>query len=357
MVQILLMDMILVIIAILLALADYLLVSYGECKITINGEKILKTQGGANLLNYFTEHRIFIPSACGGKATCGHCKVKVLSGAGNILPTEEVFLTQDEKKQGMRLACQVKIKQDLELFIPEYLLKTDEFVAETIDIRDLTYDIKSIRFKIMDAKKIEFKPGQYIQLKIPGTDEYRAYSIASSPLKGDEVELIIRLVPGGLCSTYVHKVLAKSDKVTFTGPFGDFYLHEDSQKDIVAIGGGCGMAPIRSILYYLANQGMPRKFIYFFGARAKKDLFFTEELRKLENEFSNFIYIPALSEPNHTDKWEGEVGLITKVAEKHVKSGNEKEAYLCGPPPMIDAALKVLPEKGINAENIYFDKF
>ena len=357
MTQILLMDLILVLIAILLAIADYLLVSYGECKITINRENILKTQGGNNLLSYFTEKKIFIPSACGGKATCGHCKVKILSGAGSILPTEEVFVSPEERRQGIRLACQVKIKQDIELFIPEYLLKTEEFEAEVIDTKEVTYDIKYLRLHILKSKTIEFKPGQYIQLKIPGTDEYRAYSIASSPNQRDEVELIIRLVPGGLCSTYVHKVLVKNDNVIFTGPFGDFYLHEDSPRDIVAIGGGCGMAPIRSILYYLAHKGMPRKLLYFFGARAKRDLFFTEELRKLESEFSNFTYVPALSEPKHTDKWEGEVGLITQVAERYIKGGNEKEAYLCGPPPMIDAALRLLPRKGINPENIYYDKF
>ena len=357
MITLLVINVMVLVIALILLLAEKFLVTYGECPITINGERKLKVLGGDNLLAYLNRHKVFIPSACGGKATCGFCKVKVLSGAGKILPTEEVYIAKQEKEQGIRLACQVKVKRDLEIYIPEYLLKVEEFESEVSDIHDLTHDIKYIRLNILNSKVIEFKPGQYIQFKIPGTDEYRAYSIASPPIRRDQIELIIRLVPGGLCSTYVHKVLANGDNVTFTGPFGDFYLNEESTKDIVAIGGGCGMAPIRSILYYLAMKDMSRKFLYFFGARAKRDLFFTEELEKLEKKIPNFKYIPALSEPKPTDKWEGEIGLITHVVEKYITKDGEKEAYLCGPPPMIDAALKILPNKGIEQENIYYDKF
>jgi Na+-transporting NADH:ubiquinone oxidoreductase subunit F len=357
MITLLVMNVMILVIALILLLAEKILISYGECSITINGEKKLHVVGGNTLLDHLNQHKIFIPSACGGKATCGFCKVKVLSGAGKILPTEDVYITKQEKDQGVRLACQVKIKQDLEIYIPEYLLRVEEFKSEVSDIHDLTHDIKYIRLGILNSKTINFKPGQYIQFKIPGTDEYRAYSIASPPIHTDQIELIIRLVPGGLCSTYVHKVLAKNDIVTFTGPFGDFYLNEENTRDIVAIAGGCGMAPIRSILYYLANKGMPRKFLYFFGARSKKDLFLTEELRELEKNFPNFKYIPALSEPNHTDKWDGEIGLITHVAEKYLTKDGQKEVYLCGPPPMIDAALRMLPRKGIKTKNIFYDKF
>jgi Na+-transporting NADH:ubiquinone oxidoreductase subunit F len=332
-------------------------VTYGECSIDINGEKHIGVLGGDNLLSYLNMNKVFIPSACGGKATCGFCKLKVLSGAGKILPTEQVYISKEEQAEGIRLACQVKVKQDVEIFIPEYLLSAEEFALEVLDIKELTHDIKEVKMKILNSKKISFSPGQYIQFKIPGTDEYRAYSVASPPYIDDNIELTIRLVPGGLCSTYVHKGLEKSDKLTFTGPFGDFYLREDTDRDIIAIAGGCGMAPIRSIIYHLAKKGMPRKLFYFFGARTKKDLFYTEELREIERKYPNFKYIPALSEPIRHDKWEGDVGLITQVAEKYIDEKRENEAYLCGPPPMIDAAAKVLTRKGVLPENIYYDKF
>ncbi|MFQ5952840.1 MAG: NADH:ubiquinone reductase (Na(+)-transporting) subunit F [Candidatus Omnitrophota bacterium] len=347
---------ILLVIALLLLLAERFLVTYGECELTLNGEKTFSVMGGDSLLNYLNTQKVFIPSACGGKATCGFCKVKVLSGGGSILPTEEVYVTKKEMEEGVRLACQVKVKKDVEIFIPEYLLGAEEFGAAVTDLVEVTHDIKLVRLAIL-KKTINFKPGQYIQFEIPGTDEYRAYSVASSPEDKKSLDLVIRLVPGGLCSAYVHKVLAVGDKAVFTEPFGDFYLREESTKDIVAIAGGCGMAPIRSILYYLAARGMPRKFYYFFGARGTQDLYFTEELRELEKKFPNFKYIPALSEPTPQDKWEGEVGLITQVAEKYLDEKSEKEAYLCGPPPMIDAAIKVLTRKGIDTENIFFDKF
>jgi Na+-transporting NADH:ubiquinone oxidoreductase subunit F len=357
MITFLVINILLFVIAIVLLLAERFLVTYGECSVTINGERKFAVLGGDSLLSYLNANKIFIPSACGGKATCGFCKVKVLSGADTILPTEEVYVTRREIEEGIRLACQVKVKKDLEIYIPEYLLGAEEFTSEVTDVKDLTHDIRLVSLRLLDSKEIDFEPGQYIQFKIPGTDEYRAYSIATPPYLKDRIELIIRLVPGGLCSTYVHKVLEEGDKVEFTGPFGDFYLRQDSEREIIAIGGGCGMAPIRSIVYYLARKGMPRKVLFFFGARTKKDLFFTEELKALEKEFPNFRYIPALSEPTSKDKWEGEVGLITQVAEKYLDERTPKEAYLCGPPPMIDAAIKVLTRKGVSQQHIYFDKF
>lgn len=344
-------------IGIILLVAKRFLASYGECSITINGEKSFKVSGGDSLLSYLNREKIYIPSACGGKANCGFCKVKTLSGAGKILPTEETYVTRREAEEGIRLACQVKVQRDVDIHIPEYLLEAEEFESEVTEVEDLTHDIKLVRLKILNSKTIDFKPGQYIQFKIPGTEEYRAYSIASPPSLRDQLELNIRLVPGGLCSTYVHRALEVGDKVVFTGPFGDFHLREDSDREIIAIGGGCGMAPIRSIAYYLAERGMPRKFSYFFGARTKKDLFFTEEFEELEEKFPNFRYITALSEPRPEDRWEGEVGFITQTAEKYIELDGEKEAYLCGPPPMLNAAMQVLNRNGVDSDNIYFDKF
>lgn len=357
MIPILVMNSILVVIAILLVGAERFLVTYGECKIAINKEKILTVQGGDSLLNYFAQHKIFIPSACGGKATCGYCKVEVLSGAGHILPTEEVFIPRNDRLRGVRLACQVKVKNDVEVLISPDLLEAQEFKVTALKITDLTHDIKHAVFKLDEPSSIKFKPGQYMQFKIPQTDEFRAYSIASPPSKNNIIELIVRLVPGGLCSTYIHEVLDINDQISLTGPFGDFYLREDSLRNIICIGGGCGMAPIRSILLHLAQQNMPRKVMYFFGARSKKDLFFTEELFDLERRFPNFKYIPALSEPKPQDNWEGETGLITQVVERIMPENGGTEAYLCGPPPMIDASIKVLTQKGVKEIHIYYDKF
>ena len=271
MISFIVIDAILLAITLLILLAERWLVAYGECKLTINGDTNFKIVGGDNLLSYLNRHKLFIPSACGGKATCGFCKVKVLSGGGGILPTEEVYVTNQEKREGIRLSCQVKVRKDIEIYLPEYILGAEEFQAKVTKIVSLTHDIKLIRFDFL-GKTINFKPGQYIQFKIPGTDEFRAYSVASSPGTNTSIKLTVRLVPGGLCSDYLHKALALGDRAVFTGPFGDFYLREESDREIIAIAGGCGMAPIRSILYYLAERGMPRKVYYFFaryGCQAK----------------------------------------------------------------------------------------
>lgn len=351
------MNTILLVIAILLIIAERALVTYGECKITINKERILTVSGGDNLLSYFAQRKIFIPSACGGKATCGYCKVEVLSGAGHILPTEEVFIQREDRLKGLRLACQVKVKNDIEVLISEDLLQAKEYKTRILQITDLTHDIKYVVMKLEEPGEITFKPGQYIQFRIPDTDEFRAYSIASAPSQRNVIELIVRLVPGGLCSAYIHEALDVEDEIVVTGPYGDFYLRDDSQREIVCVGGGCGMAPIRSIIFHLKEKGMPRKISYFFGARSKTDLFYTEELRGLEKECANFKYIPVLSEPRPDDKWTGETGFVTQALERHMHSNGNTEAYLCGPPPMIDAAIKVLAKKGVNEIHIYYDKF
>ena len=358
MLAVLVMNGILFVIAVVLIIAERLLVTYGECKITINKEKILAVSGGDSLLSYFSQNKIFIPSACGGKATCGYCKVEVLSGAGHILPTEEVFVSREDRLKGIRLACQVKVRNDIEVLISDDLLQAKEYKTRISQISDVTNDIKYVVMQLSEPNEINFKPGQYIQFRIPEIEEFRAYSIASPPSQKNTLELVVRLVPGGLCSSYIHEVLDVQDEITITGPYGDFYLREDSQREIVCIGGGCGMAPIRSILYYLREKGMPRKVSYFFGARSKNDLFYTEELRALEKEFpGKFTYHPVLSEPKPDDKWAGETGFVTQSVERHMHSGANTESYLCGPPPMIDAALKVLTKKGVQETHIYYDKF
>ncbi|MCM8804567.1 MAG: FAD-binding oxidoreductase, partial [Candidatus Omnitrophica bacterium] len=242
MVPLLIFNGVLLVVTSLLLLAEKFLMPAGECEVVINKDKILKVKPGKSVLNYLVGNKIFIPSACGGKSTCGYCKIKVLSGGGTILPTEEVFINRKEKLSGIRLACQVKVRQNIEIYIPEHLLGAQEFKAKVIKKEDLTHDIKLISLKLEDPPNIKFKPGQYIQFKVPDTDEFRAYSIATPPQQENIIELIVRLVPNGLCSTYIHEVLEVNDEVIFTGPFGDFYLKEDSSRNIIAIAGGCGMA-------------------------------------------------------------------------------------------------------------------
>src|SRR3989339_1740526 len=199
MISILIMNCILFVIAVLLVSAEKFLVTYGECKIIINKEKILTVQGGNTILNYFSDSKIFIPSACGGKATCGYCKIEVLSGGGRILPTEEVFIPRQDRLRGVRLARQVKVKNDIEVLISEDLLEAREYKTRVLKIADLTHDIKYVVMKLLAPDEISFKAGQYIQFRIPEVDEFRAYSIASAPSQAGVIELIVRLGSRGPC--------------------------------------------------------------------------------------------------------------------------------------------------------------
>jgi len=348
---------VLVIIAGLLALADLAIGGGGEKSLTINGKKKIPIKSPDTILNTLNNNKIFIPSACGGKATCGFCKVKVLEGGGELKPTEEPFMSAQEKDEGIRLSCQVRINSNVQIQVPEGMMEATEFKALVEKITDLTYDIKLIRFKLIEPDTMFFRPGQYAQLKVPGIGVIRAYSIASDRKDENHIELIIREVPKGQATSFVHRAMEVGDNIFLTGPYGDFYLQEDSKRDIVCIAGGSGKAPIRSILFALRDQGMPRKVKYFFGARSKRDLYMTEEFDALQKEFPNFEYIPALSDPLDEDNWEGEVGLITDVLDRNVDDLSEHEAYLCGSPGMIKACINVLEKHDIKDENVYFDNF
>lgn len=329
----------------------------GQKVITINKKTKIPVSGDETLLNTLAQQKIFIPSACGGKATCGFCKCKVTEGGGEIKPMEEPFLSPREREEGVRLSCQVKVKDNISIEIPETMLYAKEYQTEVVHIEDLTYDIKLVQFKLIKPDTMSFKPGQYAQIKVPGIDIIRAYSIASNPAVTHQIEMIIRMVPKGQATGFVHKALEVGDKIIVTGPFGDFYLQEHSTRDMVCIAGGSGKAPIRSILAYLKDRGMPRKVKYFFGAKSKKDLYYTEEFLELQKEFPNFEYIPALSSPDPSDDWKGEVGLITDVLDRMTGDLSQSEAYLCGSPGMIDACIRVLNKHQIKKENVFYDKF
>lgn len=342
---------------IVLALADYYLANYGVCKLIINGDREFEVKGGNTLLAGLLDKKIFLPSACGGRATCGFCKCQVKRGGGPLLPTETPFLSKQEINNNVRMACQIKVKADIEISIPESLLEVKEFKTRLEKISDLTYDIKAFLLKLEGPDTISFKPGQYVQFQIPNTIEYRAYSISSLPSQNRHVELISRLVPEGVCTTYMHNILKQWDGAIITGPYGEFYLREDSHKDIICVAGGSGLAPIKSIIFHLFEKGTGRKVIFFFGARSLRDLYYRKEFEKLALEHENFTYIPALSSPALGDNWTGEKGYIHLCIPKYIKNGINKEAYLCGPPVMIDSAIPVLHKLGISDKDIYFDKF
>lgn len=346
---------------IVILICDATIANYGPIKIVINNDKEVTVEGGRPLLATLKEQNIFIPSACGGRGSCGLCKVKILDGAGDPLATELPWLTAQERKDRIRLSCQVKVKRPMRIEIPPELFNVRQYRTRVIGLRDLTYDIKEVTLKLAEGEMLDFKAGQFIQFEVPPyelTDEpvYRAYSVASSPSANDRVELEMRLVPSGICTTYVHRYLKVGDTVTVNGPYGDFSLN-DSAREMICVAGGSGMAPIKSILLRLNEQKSPRRIRYFFGARTTRDLFLMDEMRALEQTLPDFKFIPALSAAEAGSAWSGETGLITQVLEQQVTSVDKAEAYLCGSPGMIDACVAVLRKKGMPAERIYYDKF
>jgi Na+-transporting NADH:ubiquinone oxidoreductase subunit F len=350
------------VLALVMVIADATIANYGDVKVTVNGgAKEFTVKGGQPLLSTLMGQGIFIPSACGGRGSCGLCRVTIDSGAGEFAPTELPWINEADRKKAIRLSCQVKVKRDMAIRIPEELFSIREYRTEVLSIRDLTYDIKEVTLKLKDPTEISLSAGKYVQFVVPPYEltpdpVYRAYSVSSSPSSKDTVELEIRLVPNGICTTYVFNHLKVGDAVSINGPYGDFFLR-DGDRDIIFIAGGSGMAPIKSMLLDMAEKASTRKATYFFGARAVRDLFLVEEMRGFEKKLPGFSFVPALSNPLPEDKWEGETGLITEVLDRRFKTLDHHEAYLCGSPGMIDAAIKVLKAKGLADELIFFDKF
>jgi Na+-transporting NADH:ubiquinone oxidoreductase subunit F len=346
--------------ALMLTLAERFLVSYGICELDINaGEKSFEVDGGQTLLSALYANSIFIPSACGGKGSCGYCKVVVTSGGGPVLPTEAPYLSRGDIRGNLRLACQVKIREDIHVRIPEDLLCVKLYSSTVETVRDLTHDIKEIRLRLLEPAEISHRPGQYIQVQVPSAGEpvFRAYSISSPVYEPNVVELIVRLVPDGLGSTYLHN-LVESDQVTFTGPYGEFRLNEDPSVEIICVGGGCGMAPVKNIIYTLYNRWPDRSCWLFFGCRTTDDVFYLEMFQELAREHPNFHVVYALSEePGEDGEWDGERGFIHLSVDKYLGPGIRRQAFLCGPPPMIEAVTAILEAKGHTPEDIFYDKF
>ncbi|HUU43518.1 MAG TPA: 2Fe-2S iron-sulfur cluster binding domain-containing protein [Planctomycetota bacterium] len=350
------------VLAVLLLIAERYLVNYGTCTIDINGgDRKLEIKGGRTLLASLMAEGIFIPSACGGRGTCAYCKLKVTAGGGPVVPTEVPLLSQEEIADDVRLSCQVKVRNDVAIGVPEELFLVREYTGVVEKITDLTHDMKGLRIRLVEPDTIEFETGRYIQLETPAYGDnpeavYRAYSIASPPSEQHAIELIIRLVPEGICTTWVFTILKEGDGVRFNGPYGKFGL-TDTEREMVWIAGGSGLAPFRGMIRHLKEKKIARKCTFFFGALAKRDLFLVDELHALEKEMKNFRFIPALSEPADDDHWDGETGLITEVVDRNTDDLSEAECYLCGSGGMIKASIKVLEAKGAKKERIYYDAF
>lgn len=348
--------------AVLVVLSDRFFNNYGECQIDINdGQRLLKVEGGASLLSALASQSIFIPSACGGKATCGLCKVRITNPIGPVLPTEEPYLSADEIDQGIRLSCQVKVKANLTLSIPEELFNVEQYRVRIEKITQMTRDIKEYRFRLLEPQDATFKAGQYMQIdskpyRQVSAGVTRAYSISSVPSERGTIDLIIRLVPKGICTTFMHEHAQEGDELTMRGPFGDFYLR-DGAEELIFIAGGSGLAPIKSMVFDILERGLDKKMIFFFGAVTKSDLYYVELFTELAEKHDNFRYVPALSSPDASDNWQGETGLITDVVTRYVTDGLNKQAYLCGSPGMLNACINVLGDIGLKEDSIFYDKF
>ncbi len=330
-------------------------------QIKINDRQPVATPAGQSLLAALNAQHIFVPSACGGHGICGLCRVKVLAGAGPFSAREENILSKEDRAAGIRLACQVPVLNDLRIEIPNDYFTARAYTAKVVGLRDLTHDIREFTLQLQAPPSIDFKAGQYIQLRIPPYEQsrkivYRAYSIASPPSAGDRLELEIRQVLNGVGTTYIFKHLALNMTVVFNGPYGDFYLR-DNERSVILIAGGSGMAPMKAILSDMQARKIRRPVRYFFGTGARRDLFLLDEMQALEQSLPNFKFIPALAKPLPEDQWTGETGLITTVLDRHLENPYSGEAYLCGSPAMIQAAITILHQKGVADDRIFFDNF
>jgi Na+-transporting NADH:ubiquinone oxidoreductase subunit F len=381
--------------------AESKLVTKGKVKIIINGdeEKSPEVEAGSNLLATLSNQEIFLPSACGGQGTCAMCTCKILEGAGDPLPTEEGQLTRAQLKDNIRLACQVKVKNDLKIEIPEEIFNIQKFECRVRSNNNVATFIKELVLEIPKGQEMDFKAGGYIQIYIPAynidykdfeiekeyhedwdkynlwdlkasNDEeiFRAYSMASHPAEKDIVMLNVRIAtpppgtdfPPGISSSFIFN-LKPGDKVTISGPYGEFFI-KDTNREMIYIGGGAGMAPMRSHLFHLFHTlETGRKVSFFYGARSLREMFYDEDFRAIKEKFPNFNYTVALSDPLPEDNWTGPTGFIHQVVRdnyllKH-EAPEDIEYYLCGPPMMISAVNNMLYDLGVEKDMIAFDEF
>ena len=390
---------------IVLLVAKSKLVPSGNVKLTINGEKEAEVPIGGTLLSTLQGENIYLSSACGGSGSCGQCRCRVVEGGGEILPTETGFFSRKEQKEHWRLACQTKVKEDMQVIVPESVFGVKEWECEVVSNRNVSTFIKEFVVKLPEGEVMNFQSGSYAQITIPpydikyadydidekfrgdwdhfdmwsltcknDTETIRAYSMANYPAEGNIITLNVRIatppmdrathkwlpVSPGISSSYISS-LKPGDKVRMSGPYGDFHI-QDTDAEMLYIGGGAGMAPLRAqILHLFRTLHTGRKVSYWYGARSKKEIFYEEDFREIEKQFPNFSFHIALSDPQPEDNWTGYVGFIHQVIyDNYLKDHDapeDIEYYMCGPGPMANAVKVMLEDLGVPRSQLFFDDF
>jgi propane monooxygenase reductase subunit len=297
---------------------------------------------------------------------CASCKSFVLDGDDIELDKYSTFALPDfELEEGFTLLCRAHVYEDVTIELLNYdeeMLRSghpiQQAVAEVVSNEPVTHDMRHLVLELVEPREIAFWPGQYVDIAIPETDATRSFSMANTSSKeSGQLEFVIKVYPDGQFSHFLDTKLVLGDRLDVVGPFGVFTLRDGRDSDLVFVGGGAGMAPILCLLRTLAERGSTRKATYYYGARTKRDLCFEKDLRALEESLPNFRFVPALSEPEEGDAWDGEVGMITEVVKRHETDLRAADSYVCGPPPMVEAAMEVLTALGAPEKNIYYDKF
>lgn len=385
----------------IILVAKRCLVASGNVAITLNGQQTIEVPVGGKLLGALADQGVFVSSACGGGGTCAQCTVKICSGGGDILPTERTHINKRDARDGYRLSCQVAVKQDMEVEVPAEAFDTKKWKCTVKSNHNVATFIKEFVLQLPEGEEVGFKPGGYIQIEVPAheleyknfdiEEEYRedwdkfdvwryksvvtepvvrAYSMANYPGEEGIIMLNIRVasppprapegIPPGKVSSYIFNC-KPGDEVTISGPYGEFFI-KDTDAEMVYIGGGAGMAPLRSHIYELfKNRKTDRKVSYWYGGRSLRELFYVDEFRQIEKDFPNFEFNIALSDALPEDNWDGYTGFIHQVLlENYLKNHpapEDIEYYICGPPMMNAAVFKMLDDLGVEPENIAFDDF
>jgi Na+-transporting NADH:ubiquinone oxidoreductase subunit F len=399
--SVLVFSCVIMMLVVMLMIAARKLVPQGLARLSINeGDRELEVKPGASLLSALSSQKIFLPSACGGGGTCAMCKCKVLEGGGELLPTEAGQVSKAEAKEGVRLACQLKVKEDMKLDIEPSILDIKKYECTVRSNHNVATFIKELVVELPRGETLDFRAGGYIQIDVPaykgltyssfeveeeyrgdwdkfkmwdlvannGESCFRAYSMASFPLENDIIMLNIRIAspppgtsyPPGVCSSYCFN-LKPGDKVTISGPYGEFFAQE-TDREMCFIGGGAGMAPMRSHIYdQLKRIKTDRRITFWYGGRSLRELFYMEEFRELEKEFPNFTLHVALSDPLPEDNWEGSTGFIHQVVLDEYLNAHpdpaEIEYYLCGPPIMLKCVNDMVYDLGVEPEMVRADDF